>query len=229
LQSGPGVKRSEGAALVIALLAMCLLMALGLALVLNTATDMMIAAHFSAADEAFYAADAGLELAIDELSRCADWNNVLQGIEHSSFVDGPSSSARTLSDGSAIDLGQTTNMLNCRHAASCTPGEMDAVTADRPWGFNNPRWTLYAYGPLASLSPSINSSLYIVVWVGDDQSDNDDNPLIDGGDASNPGHGLVVAHAEAFGPGGAHKVLEATLSRRRPQDRVRVLSWRRIN
>jgi len=226
-----GVKGSEGTALVLALLAMCLLMALGLALVLNTATEMMIAEHFRAADEAFYAADAGLELAIDDLGRCADWNNVLQGIEHSPFVDGPPSAARTLSDGSTIDLSQATNMLNCRHSSSCTPAEMDALTADRPWGLNKPRWTLYAYGPLASLaaSGSINSNLYTIVWVGDDQSDNDDNPLIDGADVSNPGRGLVVVHSEAFGPGGAHKVIEATISRQRPQDRIRVLGWRRIN
>jgi hypothetical protein len=225
------VKSNGGAALVIALLAMCLFMALGLALVLNTATDVMIADHFQAAEEAFYAADAGLERSISELSSVADWNPVLQGLEHSSFVDGSLSAARVLSDGSTIDLSRATNVLNCRHAGSCTPAEMDALTADRPWGLNNPRWTLYAHGPLAAIAASgtINSSMYVAVWVGDDQSDNDNDPTTDGADESNPGRGLIVVHSEAFGPGGAHKVVEATIGRGEPADRIRVMAWRRIN
>jgi hypothetical protein len=225
------VKSCEGAALVLALLAMCLLMALGLALVLNTGTEVMIAAHFQAAQEAFYAADAGLERTIDELGGSADWNLVLQGLEHSMFVDGSPSTARTLADGSTIDLSTATNVLNCRHAANCTPAEMDALTADRPWGLNNPRWTLYAHAPIAAIaaSSSINSNVYVAVWVADDQSDSDNDPTSDGTDESNPGRGLIVVHSEAFGPGGAHQVVEATISRHAPAERIRVIGWRRIN
>ena len=227
------MRHDEGLALVIALLAMALLIALGMALVLGTATEVMIAAHFRTAQEAFYAADAALERAIDELGSSVSWNSALQGLERSSFVDGSPSAARTLSDGAPLDLTKATNLLNCGHSGSCTSGEMDASTEDRPWGLNNPRWTLYAYGPLSRMSPpgssSIDSNMFVVVWVADDQTDNDNDPTMDGEDPSNPGSGVIVAHAEAFGPGGAHQAVEATLARLREASGVRVIAWRRIN
>ena len=66
---------------------------------------------------------------------------------------------------------------------------MNTSTAERPWGTNNPRWRLYAYGPVHDFLPTgtINSPFYVVVWVADDPSETDANPALDGSDASNPG------------------------------------------
>jgi hypothetical protein len=216
---------TSGQALIIALMAMLLLLALGLALVLDTSTETLVAAQFVAGQEALYAADAGLERVMDELDRAADWNRVLRGADHSAFADGAPSGTRTLADGSVIDLAAATNMLNCGHADDCTPAEMDASTVARPWGANNPRWSLFAYGPLGAMvsTGTINSSLYVAVWVGDDPSENDDDPTTDGNDPSNPGSGVVTVHAEAFGPGGTHRVVEATIGRTR-----RLIAWRQL-
>ena len=232
-KGAPASKNEAGMALVIALMAMLLLMALGLTLVLNTATEAAIAGHFRVNQEALYAADAGLERVMDELGSAADWNAMLRGVNRSAFVDGAPSGARTLSDGSTIDLAKATNLLNCGHAGSCTAAEMDASTADRPWGVNNPRWSLYAFGLLSTLvsTGTINSNMYVAVWVSDDQSDNDNDPTTDGDDASNPGRGVITIHAEAFGPAGTHKVLEATVGRpasSQPAGGIRMIAWREI-
>src|SRR5438874_2307508 len=120
------ISADNGSALVIALMAVLLLTALGLMLVLNTATEVMAAGHFRAAQEAFYAADAAAERVMDELASRADWNTLLRGAERSVFIDGESPGARTLSDGSTIDLAKATNLLNCGHAAPCTAAELDA-------------------------------------------------------------------------------------------------------
>ncbi len=225
--------KDRGVALVIALLAMSLFTALGLTLVLNTAIEVMIAGNFEQGQEAFYAADAGLERVMDELGNVADWNPVLSGAERSTFVDGSPSGTRTLAGASIIDLTKATNMLNCGRATSCTSSEMDASTADRPWGVNNPRWSLYAYGPLSGVvwTSTINSTMYIAVWVGDDQSENDDNPETDGNGPDDPGSGILMIHSEAFGPGGTHRVLEATIGRidrAEAAQGIRAISWREI-
>ena len=198
----------RGAALITALMAMLLLTALGLALVLSTTTETMIAANFRSGQETLYAADAGVERVMDDLLTVPDWNNILNGTVRSAYVDGSPSGTRTLPDGTTIDLAQATNMANCGHVATCTIAEMNTTTDDRPWGGNNPRWKLYAYGPLSQLTPTstVNSNLYVIVWVGDDQSENDAAPATDS-------NGVLAMHVEAFGPQGAHKVLEVTVAR----------------
>ena len=221
-----GISADNGAALVMALLAVLLLSALGLMLVLNSAAEVMLAGHFRLAQEALYAADAVAERVMDELAGSADWNNVLTGVEASGFVDGGLPGARTLSDGSALDLAKATNVLNCAHAAPCTLAEMDAITAERPWGPDNPRWRLHAYGPLSGMvsTQTINSNMYVALWVADDQSDGDNDPLTD----SNLS---VALHAEAFGPGGVHKVLEVDVGRTGTSEApsgIKVLAWREL-
>jgi len=111
---------------------------------------------------------------------------------------------------------------------------MDLVTADRPWGANNPRWQLYAYGHLRDLlSPhAVDSSYYVIVMVADDPSENDNDPLRDGADSSNPGSGVLAVRAVAFGPRGARKAIEATVARRLMLDParagLRVVSWHHV-
>lgn len=193
--------------LVIALMSLVLLSAIGgsLAIVMNT--DQRAAANFAASREALYAADGALEIGAQELSTIADWNALLSSGALSVFVDGPPMGSRQLGDGTIVDLAQATN------AANAEP---------RPWGANNPAWRLFAFGWLGPRT-------YVIVWAGDDFAENDGDPSIDGGGVANPGAGILALRAEAFGVGGSHKVLEATVKRDVDAGPgVRVLSWQEL-
>jgi hypothetical protein len=207
-------REERGVALIVTLLSMMLLSVLGLALTLTTSTEVRVSSAHARGVEAFYAADAAFDRALQDLSLIADWDLVLGGMR-SAFVDGPPG-LRRLTDGSVLDLRKETDRLNCG-GATCGP-----------WGPNNPMWQLFAYGWLADMSPAraINSRIYVVVWVADDALENDGQPLVDGDTTAgaNPGEGLLQVLAHAYGPGSARRVVEGTLRRANP--RVHVLSWR---
>jgi Tfp pilus assembly protein PilX len=220
-------------------MAMLLLTALGMALVLTTTTETMITGNYRDGVEAMYAADAGIERTMQDLLTVPDWNNVLassdgftSNVTSSFTADGLSI---TLGDGRVLDLQKATNAVNCPQISPptttpCSGAEMDLSTRERPWGRNNPRWRVYAHGQVSDFVPTgtINSAFYVVVWVADDPSDTDNNPSRDGDpsqvdvngdgkvdadDSPNPGEGVIQLRAEAFGPGGAHRVIETTLAR----------------
>ena len=232
----------RGVAIIIAITAITLILSLGGALILLSSSETAIAANFRAAHEAIYAADAVMERALADLGRAPDWTPVLDGSVQSTFIDGLSTGTRTLSDGSTIDLAEITNLANCQKSVPCSVADIAAATTERPWGANNPRWTLYAYGPLADMlgAESIRSAFYLLAFVGDDPSENDDNPLVDGlslAGRPNPGKGLVLLRVEAFGPRHVHKVLAATVARLELPPTIpggpistelRVLSWRQL-
>lgn len=217
----------DGVALVLAVMTLLLMTGLGAALVLTTASETAIAGNFRASTEALYAADGAVERVIGDLRTAPDWNTVLAGASRSTFVDGAPDGLRELPDGSALDLTRIVTMANCNRPEACSDADMDAVRADRPWGPNNPRWQLYAYGRLTEMVPAttINSPFYIMVMVADDPSEDDGNPLLDGSGGTNPGAGVLALRAEAFGPRGAHRVIEVTVAR--PTD-MRLLSWREV-
>src|SRR5206468_2152029 len=136
---------------------------------------------------------------------------------------------RTLADGSTIDLEHVVNLADCGRTQPCTDADMDAVTGERPWGRNNPRWQLYAYGRLMDLLPnqSVDSPYYVTVMVGDDPSETDAKPLEDGADMA--GAGILALRAEAFGPRDVHRSVEMTVARPATgQPGLRVLSWREV-
>jgi hypothetical protein len=232
----------RGVALVIAIMATTLMLTLGGALVLLSSSETVIAGNFRAAHEATYAADAAIERSLADLRRESDWTPVLAGAIQSGFVDGPASGRRTLVDGSTIDLDQITSLANCQKPTPCSAAELASTTTARPWGANNPRWTPYAYGPLANLlvPPTVRSAFYVVAFVGDDPSENDGDPTRDGVSTvgnPNPGEGIAVIRAEAFGPRNAHKVIEATVARlflppgaagEQTSTELRVLSWTEV-
>src|SRR5262245_46555959 len=215
----------EGVALVLAIMAILLLSALGVALVMTTSTESLIASNFRNSEEGLYAADAAIERVMDDLLTVPDWNTALAETNpvRSAFVDGPASGDRTLIDGSTINLTDIVSLANCGHTGTCSATELTSnATGERPWGANNPVWQLYAYGPVNSLLPTstINSSFYVTVMIADDPSENDNDPHHDGttpctqppdGSACNAGSGVLSLRAEAFGPRGAHKVIEVTI------------------
>lgn len=195
--------------LVIALMSLVLLSALGMSLVVVANTEQRAASNYASSRAAMYAADGALQIGAQELLMAADWNALLSPGALSAFVDGAPSGARSLGDGSAIDL---------------TAATIAATSEPRPWGANNPIWKLFAFGWLGPTT-------YVVVWVADDAAETDGDPATDGAGPANPGAGIVALRAEAFGVGGAHKVLEATV--RRDVDAggrpiVRLRSWQEI-
>ena len=196
--------------LVIALMSLVLLSALGISLAVVMTTELRATTNYAMSRESMYAADGALQIAAHELLTVADVNVLLSGGGTlSAFVDGPPSGPRRLGDGSTVDLTQATT------AANAEP---------RPWGANNPVWRLFAFGWLGPRT-------YVIAWAADDSHENDGDPLVDGGGVTNPGARILALRAEAFGVGGAHKVLEATV--RREEDtagapRIRVLSWQEI-
>ncbi len=206
----------RGVALVITIMALLLMSALGAGLVLTSTSETMIASHFRNGIEGRYAADAVIARAIDDLAAIGDWNMVIDGSLRSAWVDGAPSGLRTLSDGSTFDLAQAVNLANCQKSSPCSPAELAAVTADRPWGANNPRWTPYAYGPLRDLraaSGTIDSPYYVLLLAG-----------------KGPVAPLLALRAEAFGPRGAHAVTELTAGYNDDpgQGAVNILSWREV-
>src|SRR4051812_5543965 len=159
------LRGQDGVALVVAMMALLLMSALGVALILTTSSDTMIASNYRNSAEALYAADAVVERAMDDLLTVSDWNGLLSGSVQSAFVDGAPNGTRKLPDGSTIDLSDAVNMANCGHAAACSASELIGnATGDRPWAENNPVWRLYAYGPLNDMIPTrtINSPFYVV-------------------------------------------------------------------
>jgi len=214
----------RGIAMIIALMAMTLMVALGAALMLTTTTESKIVNNYRANSESLYAADAGLERALDDLLTVPDWNNLLNGTAKSALVDGAPSGVRVLADGEQLNLNEILNMANCQKVSACSSADMQAVTAERPWYLNNPQWQLFAYGKINDILPQgINSPYYVVVMIGDDPSESDNDPLHDGvapcpappapQAGCNPGSGVLAMRAEAFGPRGNHKVLELTIAR----------------
>jgi hypothetical protein len=228
-------QNEAGMAVIAALLATVLLGALGSALVLNTSTETMIAANFRNATEARYAVESIAERVLAELLSAQSWDGWLNGSITSTFVDGPPSGSRTLVDGSTLDLQRIRNVANCGKPTACTVADMNAVMAGRAWGANNPRWQLSAHGNLHDIHISgvVESGFYVIAMVGDDAAENDGDPTRDGATPSNPGSGILRLRAEAFGPRGAHKVLEATIARPRAANYtsaggwlgIRVLGW----
>jgi hypothetical protein len=205
----------RGSALVVALLSLLLLTALGLALTLTTATEPAISANQRMGQEALNAADAPVERAMQDLLSVPDWNRTLSGAEQSSFVDGTPGGPRVLPDGSTVDLTELLNLARCGHISNCSSSEIAANSPERAWGPNNPVWQLYAYGPISDLLPSgtVSSPIYVVVMVADDPSETDGDPLTDGSTSANPGSGVLSLRAEAFGPHGTHRIIEATMAR----------------
>lgn len=219
------IEREDGVAMLVAVMAVLLLTALGTALILSSSSETIIAAHFRDNLEARYAAGAMIERGLDDLLAAPDWNLLIGGLLRSSWVDGPPVGARTLRNGLTIDLMQIVSVANCQKSTACSPADLAAVTADRPWGANNPQWKLYAYGPLRDMlaSGTMDSPYYVLLLVG-----------------NGPSAAVLALHAEAFGPRGAHAVVEATLGRTGVsdgekdynddlgKDTVKVLSWREV-
>jgi hypothetical protein len=174
----------QGAALVLALMAMTVLMSLGAILVMTTSTETAIAGNFRSRREAFYAAEAVAELAVAELRRSTNWAAFVDGDARSSFVDGAPDGVRALPSDAPVNLAALANLANCGVPAPCA---------------GLPRWRLFAHGPLRDFTAAADSPFYVVAFVR--------------GVETESGVPLVIIRGESFGPHSAHQAIELTLSR----------------
>lgn len=203
----------RGIALLVTLLTISFLSTLGLGLVLSSSIARMADSNHEDAVALLNAAESALELAVRDLGRIADWNLVLSGAARSALVDGVAG-PRTLADGRTIDLTRLTNELTCGRTTSCSDAQRSASSLDRPWGRQNPRWVLFlTSAEVRLINPRIRTAPYLIVWLGDDASERDDDPAIDGGGSGGEGRHVLRARAEAFGANGSRRAIEAEVVR----------------
>jgi hypothetical protein len=197
----------DGVALVLAMMVAGLLAALGLSLVVVADTERRVSANAGFSSEALAAAEAGIDRVMVDLAGTAQWDGMLGGGVSSGFADG--TRRPSLPSGGVLDLDAATLALQSESSAQGT------------FGANTPLWRLFAWGPLSKMSPlAIQSSQYVAVWIADDPAEADGNPSVDT-------NGIVTVHADARGPGGARRIVEATVSRVGPGV-LKVLSWREV-
>ena len=207
------IKTQSGVALILVLLVTSFVSAVGLGLALVVFMDQLAGGNHRGYAAMVYAADAGIELAVRDLALLDDWNAALAGTTRGRFTDGAPTGVRAIPGGGAVNLTAETNLLNCGRRSACTSGQMDANSRERPWGANNPRWRLYAYGPFQDLLHVARPApCYLAVWVADDSREEDDDPSADA-EVEEPGHGVMRVHAQTFGPMGGRRAIEAELAR----------------
>lgn len=216
----------RGSALVLVLFCATLFLVLGGALVTVARTESAISATFREGAVALAAADAAVARATADLEAAPDLNAILAGLLTSTFIDGSAASPRRLPDGTLLDLAAATNLHRCGEA-TCTDAQMDAITAVRPWGANNPRWQLYGSGWLRDVAPGTDAPhVYVVVWIGDDPLETDGDPLADDGNAAAPGHQTLLLRASAYAAYSVRRQIEVVATR--VGGVVRLTSWREI-
>ena len=230
------VRSQSGVALILMLLVTSFVSAVGLGLALVVFMDQLASGNHHGSVAMLHAADAGVELAARELAWADDWDAALAGTVRGSFTDGAPAGVRAIPGGGAVNLTDETNLLNCAKRTACTAAQMDANTRERPWGGNNPRWRLFAYGPFRDLVPMARPvPCYLAVWVADDSREQDDNPTADA-EVNEPGRGVLRVRAQVFGPMGGRRAIEAELARVCRQEEgeedclpgIRVQSWQEL-
>ncbi len=210
----------QGVALLIVLVTTGLLAALATALVLTAALEARIPAAQRDGTIAAYAAESALAAVLPDVL-AAGPDAVLAGAA-STFTDGGGAGGvRVLADGTGIDLDRETAQLLCGRAA-CTPAATTATSPERPWGPANPRWRVYGYGRLVDLLPAAPGAagpdpgdgpdVYVIVWVADDPTDADGNPLADA-PAGTAGHGMLFLAARAYGRSGVRRSVRLVVER----------------
>ena len=202
----------SGAALLLALTTAALLSAIAASLIVATSVDMMIAGNHRASVETIYAVEAGVERAIAELARVADWSAVL--------APAPSNAVASFDDRSARATTPDGGILSVPLLTAARQEISDTVYGPARFGADRPVWQLYAHAPLQGILPPgiIAPPGYVLVWVADDGGDGDGDPARDG-------NGQVLLHGDGYGLGGGRRSIEVAIARAAPAG-VRVLSWK---
>ena len=190
--------------LVTTLMSMTLVLALGTTVLLTTMTETAIAASHRESHQTFYAAEAAVHYAVQDLGAVADWRVVIREGRTSSFVDGPADGVRTVG-ATVIDLSRATD-------------DVGSLTLE---GRNPLPWQLYAFGRLddmLAMGPT-GPPTYVVVWIVER--------------TGKPQDEVVAIVGQAYGSGGSRRTVEVTVRRRRSapdedSEQPQVLSWREL-
>jgi Tfp pilus assembly protein PilX len=213
------VRRERGAVLVLVLLVMALIGTLGLGVVALSNTETAIASNYRIAAQTLYAADAGAARALADLGSLANWSDALAGTATSPTFFDPVQRP-TLPWGEAVDVDTLT---------SAVQRQLDRVG---DWGTDNPVWRLFASGSIESAtgaSPAPDPA-YLMVWIADDPTDGDGDPLVDS-------NHVVRLLSRAFGRNRAARAVMLTVARIEPAGDggdpaglagLRILTWREV-
>lgn len=209
-----------GSALLPVMLLMFLFSAIAIGMVVVVRVETMVAMRFVQATQALHAADAAVALALSELRTMSDWTPVLAGAVQSARSDGAFAGRKVLSGAGSIVVCCGSSSVSGRlEAESALAGAVARRTL---------QWRPFLWSPLVALLPgSPLSSLYVVVFVEDDEDEDDGNGSADV-------NGRVVVRAEAIQPDGLRRAVEALIERE-PGDplrglapAVRLLRWREV-
>lgn len=195
----------DGMALAIVLLAMVLVSAIGAAMVALGDIEVMSTSSQADGLEAFYAADAAVEIVIDELAAMSDWSALPAGAALPAWSDGLTHPNTELAG--PVDLAALTTRLQSRTGTH--------------WGLDSPRWHLLAHASLRAVLPAVGPgpAPYIVCWIADDEADGDGNADFDA-------NGVVRVRAMAIGRRDSRRAVDAVIARTTTPGVVRLLSWR---
>jgi hypothetical protein len=209
-----------GSSLLPVMLLMFLFSAIAIGMVVVVRIEISVAMRFVQATQALHAADAAAALALAELRTMGDWTPVLAGTVQSPRSDGIFAGRKDLPAGGAVVVCCNSSSVAGRLAAeSALSGAIARRTLT---------WRPFLWAPLAALLPgSPLGGIYVVVFVEDDESEEDGNGSADV-------NGRVVVRAEAVQPDGLQRAVEALIERQ-PGDplrglapAVRLLRWREV-
>jgi Tfp pilus assembly protein PilX len=200
------VGSDRGSALLLALMLIVLLAGLGVSTAMTSDVERKAAANAWHSNRALFAARGAIDRAISDLTTIASWTGVLTGAQQSAFAD--ATLLAMSPSGEQLDLTAATAELQADSNAAGT------------FGPNTPVWRLFAWGPYAVLTSTSVTEVpeYVAVWTADDPSESDGNANMDT-------NGVLLLHAEAWGPGGGRRVVEATVARTTTAA-LRLISWR---
>ena len=187
--------------LLISMMALSVLTALAATLVLGTMTETAVAASYREGVETFYAAEAVVEFAIQDLAAAPDWEPIVAGEQFSSFVDGAPLGVRRVG-AILFDLAVATD---------------DVVGATG--GYDDDReYRIYAHGRLSDMLPgaATGSPYYVVVWIAG----------VGATEAERQSTISVVGRA--YGPTGSRRSIVVTVIRSDSDGMVRIVSWHEL-
>ena len=213
-------REDQGSALLPVLLLMFLFSAVAMAMATVIRVETLVGARFVQAAEALYAADAGMNLALEEIRTIADWTVLLSGAGQSALSQGSFDGAKPVPGGGSV--------LTCCGQSSVA-GRLQRESAASPVaGRAALQWRPFLWAPFDAIVPRSRASrLFLVVFIQDDEEDGD-------GDGQRDTNARVVVRSEAVHPDGLRRAVEALVAHE-PGDRaravppaIRLLRWREV-
>lgn len=192
----------RGVGLVIVMMVMLVIVGLTGPVMSLATTQTAVAANYRRSLELLYAAEAALELVVQDLGRAGSWERAWRGHPPSGIW---------LTDDRVPMIGGA--VLDLAHVTADLQRTRDDATASSRWRFFG-RAQPQAVAPGGSWSePQV-----VAVWLANDVRAIDVDPGEDGPTQ-------LIAYAAAFGSGLSHRAVQATI-RRHVAGWVEVTSWR---